>query len=241
MPQPKPRSMPQPNPQPRSVQELIDRYNRELMATYRRQQPAPPAPQPTAVPAISAVPQGTPQPPTSGRTFSGREETLPEAAPDREEPTFPYEDDELADRPPIPIEPPYGGNTEEKPFVGYLEVFVFTGQTAEPLGGARVTVTRHEGDSTVLFADLVTDRDGLTPIVTLPSVNPELTMRPDIPQPYIAYDIRVSAPGYSTALYENVPVYGGNHVTQPAAMLPLTAGENPDVPRVYRSRGPADL
>lgn len=159
-------------------------------------------------------------------------------------PSFPYEDGDLQQRPPYPTEDLSQEPTPETPatpYIGYLRVFVFTGQTTEPLEGARVVITRRQGDGNALYANTTTDMDGQTPVIPLPSVDPNLTLRPDVTRPYVAYDIRVSADGFSSALYRDVPVYGGNYVTQPAAMLPLLPGEDPSVPRIYYSGGPADL
>ena len=66
-------------------------------------------------------------------------------------------------------------------------------------------------------------------------------MRPDIPSPYVAYDIYVTAAGYQPVIYENVPIYGNNYVTQSASMLPLVPGQDPTIPRIYRSGAPTNL
>lgn len=220
-----------------NVQELIARYNQELMALYR-QQSAPaaanwldeeyPAPAP-----ITDTPPQEEQPPTSGRTFSGR--------PEVSVPTYPYTDGDLQGEVPYPEDVPMPPATEEAGYVGYLRVFVFTGRGAEPLVGAQATVTRERDGKQELYANVLTDIDGFTPVISLPSVNPELTMQPEIEKPYIPYDVLVSADGFGSVLYKNIAIYGGNSVTQPAAMLPLLPGEDPTVPRVYDSEGPADL
>ena len=221
----------------RRVQELIEEYNRELMNTYR-QQTKPPQPREDAwfdeqfpLPdverdraALTTTPPGKPTSPSA------------DAAPQ-----FPYTDDDLKGEVPRdnePIPPPAIGPS---PYVGYLRVFAFTGQTAEPLQGATVTVTRKQNGREDLYATTTTDADGFTPVVPLPSVNPALTMRPDIPTPYIPYDIRVDAIGFQPVIYENVPVYGNNYVTQSASMLPLVPGQDPTIPRIYRSGAPTNL
>ncbi len=153
----------------------------------------------------------------------------PSVSPEDNRPLYPTENIPPADSP------------APAPFVGYLRVFVFTGQRTEPLPGARVVITRKQGETDALYANTITDLDGQTPAIPLPSVDPALTLRPEAATPYIAYDIRVTVNGFSTAIYEDVPVYGGSFVTQPAAMLPLRPGEDPTVPLIYYSGGPADL
>ncbi len=218
----------------RSVQELIEEYNRQLMSTYRQ------------------------QPKTSQDEKDDRwldeQYPMPDIQRDRitmttvsptvsplDIPQFPYTDTDLNGEVPRDDEPPAPPAIGPSPYVGYLRVFVFTGQTAEPLQGATISITRGQGDETVLYASATTDIDGFTPVLPLPSVNPALTMRPDIPTPYIAYDIRVDAIGFQPVIYENIPVYGNNYVTQSAAMLPLIPGQDPNSPRIYRSGAPTNL
>lgn len=200
-----------------STQELIERYQRELMAVYRQHTPTPSFDEQFPTPDLQrdlAVAADMTQPPV-GETPS----------------TEPL--------PPVEGTPPA---EEAPPHVGYLQVFAFAGREAQPIEGARVIVTRPTGSTELLYANTETDRSGLTPVIPLPSVDPALTLDPtNTVKPYVTYNIQVSALGYTPVLYENVPVYGGNGVTQPAALTPLVAGDNGDVRRVYRSDGPVNL
>lgn len=236
------------------VKELIERYNRELMETYRQQSPPPQKswldeefPAPDIVKdrqqlAAAAPAQGKVSPPPDHIPMPPPENTEP-AENGARVPMFPYTDADLRGEvpvPPQPAPPPVATPPEAAPFEGYLRVFVYTGQTAEPLPGANVTVSRDVDGSTVLFANTVTDRDGLTPVIVLPSVDPKGTMRPGVTKPYVPYTVRVNADGFYTSIYENIPVYGGNALTQPAGLYPLIPGAD-DTPFVFRSGGPADL
>ena len=125
----------------------------------------------------------------------------------------------------------------ESPFVGYLRVFAFTGEGAEPLESARVTVSR-DG---ITYANVTTDRDGFTPVLPLPSVDPALTLTPGNITPYTAYDVTVTANGYQGVRHQNLPVYGNNYVTLPTPLYPLLPGENPDSMQDFRSGGPSNL
>ena len=151
-----------------------------------------------------------------------------------------FEQDRAAIAPVTEPEPPSEEPTPpiaESPFVGYLRVFAFTAGEAEPIQGARVAVRR--GDT--LYANTKTDWDGYTPVIPLPSVDPALTLQPGGPQPYVAYDILVTAEGFRPVLHENVPVYGNNYVTQPVTLLPLLPGADPDEMQDFVSGGPANL
>lgn len=125
----------------------------------------------------------------------------------------------------------------ETPFVGYLRVFTFTANEAEPIVGAQITVRR---DGT-LYANVSTDRDGYTPVIPLPTVDPARSLQPGGPQPYVTYDIQVNAQGFLTTQHTNVPLYGNTYVTQPIAMLPLLPNGNPDATQAFTSGGPANL
>ena len=226
----------------RDVRQLIEEYNRRLMDTYHRATPTDPSPTQADTAWLD---ENFPLP-----DIARDRESLAASAPIQppaetaslpDTPQFPYTDEDLNGEVPRAEDTPSPPNIGESPYVGYLRVFVFTGQTAEPLQDASVTVIREQDEQDILYATATTDTDGFTPVIPLPSVNPALTMRPDIPTPYIPYDIRVSVPGFQTVLYENVPVYGNNYVTQSAAMLPLVPGQDPDAVRIFRSGAPANL
>lgn len=247
-----------------NVHELIERYNRELMNTYRQQQPtltreqldreyplpdiardrqalaaaAPVTPAPSTPPQQSSPPT-VPEPPQQ----PPQQQPSPSAALEMPQQPLQQSSPSTVPEPPQqPVDPPQ--EAESAPYVGNLQIYAYTGSTAEPIEGAQVFVSRDNGEGSLLYSSTVTDRSGLTPVIPLPSVDPMLTMSPEAAQgglPYIAYDIQVSALGFTPIRFENVPIYGGNSVTQPAALLPLIAGDNPDLPRVYRSGGPTNL
>ncbi|MBE6778596.1 MAG: carboxypeptidase regulatory-like domain-containing protein [Ruminococcaceae bacterium] len=143
---------------------------------------------------------------------------------------------------PTPSPAPPEETPENAPYIGFLQVFAFTGAGAQPIEGARVIVSRPLDGGEQLYANTQTDRSGLTPVIPLPSVDPAMTLQPSPDKtPYVAYDIQVSALGYTPVVYENVPVYGGNGVTQPAALTPLAIGDTGDIRKFYRSGGPDNL
>lgn len=125
----------------------------------------------------------------------------------------------------------------ESPFVGYLRVFVYTADEAEPIADARVVVSR---DGT-LYANTTTDRDGYSSVIALPTVDPALTLRPNSIQPYVTYDIQVNRDGFRPVLHKNVPIYGNNYVTQPVVLLPLLPNADDDAMQDFVSGGPANL
>ncbi|MBQ7089287.1 MAG: hypothetical protein IJN04_06580 [Clostridia bacterium] len=130
---------------------------------------------------------------------------------------------------------------ETPAFVGYLRVYAFTGGGAEPIAGARAILTRTDGTEQTVYANLLTDTDGFTPVVAVPTVDPALTLQPGTVQPYVAYTVRVTADGFQPVEHRNVPVYGDNYVTQPVAMLPILPGRDADGTQEFTSGGPTNL
>ena len=192
--------------------EQVERYRQEMLDMYRQKQPAAP-----------------PQPESQQGTWLDERYPLPDPVADRVQ--------EEAETPAPSEAPPLN----ESPFVGYLRIFVFTANGAEPLAGARVTVTRPGEGGQVLYANAVTDIDGFTPVIPLPTVDPAFSLQPDGPQPFVAYDIRIAADGFRPAVHENVPIYGNNYVTQPVSLVPLLPGEPEEDASLFQSGGPANL
>ncbi|MBQ8683253.1 MAG: carboxypeptidase regulatory-like domain-containing protein [Clostridia bacterium] len=211
---------------------LVEQYRQQLLDMYRQQAP-------------------TPTPPADANWLDEQyplpdiDRDMATEKPSPSETALPPMPPPAADRPELPLPAPQTPSSPppiaESPFVGYLRVFVFTGGGAEPLSGARVTVSREEDGNEVLYANAVTDIDGFTPVIPLPSVDPELSMRPDQAQPFVPYDIGVSAAGFRSVRHENVPIYGNNYVTQPITMTPLLPGVPDDNTQFFQSGGPADL
>lgn len=201
------------------VQKLIEEYNRRMLELHQRRQPDTPPAKPTDEPFRE---------PQVLRDLAAMAPVAdpvaePNPAPAPQTPT----------ESPSPSTPP--------PFVGYLRVYVFSGDGAEPLEGARVAVSRRDAEGEVLYANATTDRDGFSPVIPLPTVDPALSMQPDNGVPYITYTILVNAAGYTPSEYSDVPVYGNTYVTQPAAMVPLVTLDGSDDTRRFRSGGPTNL
>lgn len=124
---------------------------------------------------------------------------------------------------------------------GYLQIQVTSAREAEPIQGALVTVTRHNGQGEELYVHTQTDRDGMTAIFPVPAVDSALTLEPGIPSPYTSYNIQVYAPGYFRVLNVNAPVYGGNTALQPVQMIPIPEFELSPADLVFFQTGPLDL
>ena len=188
--------------------ELVEQYRQELLNLYR-QQPAP-----------------------------STENWL-----DRQYPEPNILKDKAALSPDPPMEEPPVENSAEPPpiaptpFIGYLRVFAVTASGAEPIEGARVTVSG--GDT--IYAETVTDRDGYTQVIPLPTVDPALSLKPNNPAPYVTYTVLTEAEGFGSVRHRNLPVYGNDYVTQTVMLMPLTPGDDPNAVQEFTSGAPTNL
>jgi hypothetical protein len=129
--------------------------------------------------------------------------------------------------------------------VGYLQLRISTAQGAIPLQNAQVIVREPKERGSGLVAILLSDRSGLTPIISLPTVPRALSEIPGNSLPFYVYYVDVSKEGYYTQYYQNVPVFDGISAVQSVEMIPLPQngvengitedfqrffeGENPDL------------
>ena len=105
--------------------------------------------------------------------------------------------------------------------VGYLQIRVSTAQGAIPLPNAQVVVRTPKERGETLVALLVSDRSGLTPIISLPTVSRAMSQSPGNTTPFYTYLIDVTKEGYYSQYYQNVPVFDGIAAVQSAEMIPL--------------------
>lgn len=190
----------------------MEAYRRQMMEMYRKSTPSPPP-------------------------ITAEENWLDSRYP---EPNIQRDKEAIAPLQTAPA-PPSTPQADSPAFVGYLRVYAFAGGGAEPIAGARVVVTRPDGDGQTVYANLTTDADGFTPVIALPSVDPALTLRPGSVQPYVTYAVRITADGFQPVEHRNIPVYGDNYVTQPVAMTPILPGQNADNTQEFTSGGPTNL
>lgn len=108
---------------------------------------------------------------------------------------------------------------------GYLKVQVFTAKQASPLSGAVVSISL-DNNGEALIKNYITDINGETPLISLPTVSKEESLNPGIANPYASYRVRISADGFFTIDSVNVPIFDGESSVLPVEMLPLPEGYN---------------
>lgn len=114
----------------------MEEYRRQMLEMSRRAAPPPPAPTPSPTEEDNWLDSRYPEPHFEQDWAAMAPVTEPET-------------------PPAEPAPPIA----ESPFVGYLRVFTFTANEAEPIQGARVTVRRRDA----LYANTETDRGWIHP------------------------------------------------------------------------------
>lgn len=104
--------------------------------------------------------------------------------------------------------------------VGYLTIKVSTARGAIPLAGATVNIRSNEDDSSTVLYSLLSDNDGRTPQVSLPTPPKVNSDAPGGASAYSTYNIDVFKEGYVPLYFHNVPVFPAVISVQPAVMVP---------------------
>lgn len=118
--------------------------------------------------------------------------------------------------------------TSENTGTGWLIVVVSLARGAIPVEGAKVTVTKSDGDM-ALAAELFTDNSGRTEKLALPAPMAKYSQTPGgSMRPYSIYDIAVEKEGYYPEKAINVPIFDNNVSIQPMALIPLSETSVPE-------------
>lgn len=122
---------------------------------------------------------------------------------------------------------------------GYLVVRVSTALGAIPLENATVNIRSSEEDSSGVAYSLITDRDGITPRLTLPAPPRELSEHPGESIPFSLWNVDVYKEGYNPVSFQSIPVYSSIVSIQPAVLVPL--GERSEEKNQYNESQTPDL
>lgn len=111
---------------------------------------------------------------------------------------------------------------------GLFKVRAFAASEAIPIEGARIIIRGTDDVSRDVFFSLLTDVDGLSPTVTLPTPAISYSLGPyPIERPYSTYDISVTKEGYQNKTIVNVAVFAEREATLPVNMIPTDNMKNP--------------
>jgi len=115
---------------------------------------------------------------------------------------------------------------------GTLTVKAYTAGGALPVEGTRIKLTGALEENRFYEAELITDVDGLTAKISLPSPKRIYSLSPGAPEmPYATYDMVVSAVGYYTKRLYGIAIFSGVDSLQPVAMIPLGRRDDALAPR----------
>ncbi|MBQ8414702.1 MAG: hypothetical protein IJX58_05630 [Clostridia bacterium] len=115
---------------------------------------------------------------------------------------------------------------------GTLRVRAYTAGGALPVEGAVVRVMGAGEDNRLVSFSSVTDVDGLSELMILPSPETKLSLSPNPAElPYTLYDLEISADGYFTKTIRGLTVFSGINSIQLVNMIPGSGKIIEDYPR----------
>ena len=115
---------------------------------------------------------------------------------------------------------------------GTLIIRAYTAGGAVPLQNGKIRINGAVEENRFYESNLVTDIDGLTARISLPTPDRIYSMAPGAPEmPYAVYDLEISAPGFYTKKLYGVSVFSGIDSFLPIAMIPLTDGGGAPPPK----------
>ncbi len=232
------------------VDELIRRYNEEMLAMKRKHDERTEKATPVMAPLDTQVPQPdadedleqTPVAPTDNLTaaqaennavneeMQGQTDAAP-TPPPTTLPPFPLYDVEGEVLPPSAPPP-------QEMSLGYLKAFVTTARGALPVSNAQVIITRIINEEELLEQVARTDISGYSPLFTLPAVSAVYSLSPDNATPFTYYNMYVRADGFYPILLREIPMYGGITAVQPVDLIPITEGDTSNREQVYTEGAP---
>ncbi len=110
---------------------------------------------------------------------------------------------------------------------GRLAIRTYSAGGAIPVEDSIVKITGADDTNNTLSYTIVTDRDGMTEKIKLPTFKKEYSQSPN-PQevPYSTYDIEVIKEGYYPKKIFGVAIFEGLDTTLPVNMIPSPIFEN---------------
>ena len=115
---------------------------------------------------------------------------------------------------------------------GTLRIRTYTAGGALPVSGAIVRINGAGEDNRNVSYSVVTDRDGLTPKITLPAPNVDLSLSPTPAEsPFAIYDVEITATGYYPKKIIGLTVFSGVDSVQLINMIPGNNSHLDNYPR----------
>ncbi len=107
---------------------------------------------------------------------------------------------------------------------GTLTVRTYTAGGALPVANALVRIFGAEDENKNIAYSILTDEDGITERITLPTPDRALSESPESKEPpFSVYNIEIEKDGYYSKKLYNVPVFEGINSEQLVNMIPYSS------------------
>ena len=112
---------------------------------------------------------------------------------------------------------------------GFIQVSAYTAAGALPVPNLSVRISGSEEGSAGVEYSVLTDRNGLTEVIALPTPSVSYSQAPEpAEQPYARYDVHASGRGFYPKTVYDVAIFSGIKAILPLEMIP-DAGFTRDV------------
>lgn len=117
------------------------------------------------------------------------------------------------------------------PNTGTIITRVFTSRGQLPVENVTVSILRRiQNTVPQLLSVQISDRNGNTQPISVPTPEVENSQTPNMPAPYALFDIWAEHPGYQLLVIQNVQVFPGVSSIQNLPLVPLPeAGGRPSI------------
>ena len=115
---------------------------------------------------------------------------------------------------------------------GEIRVRAYTAGGALPVEGAVVKIYGTDDYNKDIKYSLLTDSDGITEKIAVPTPQKEYSIAPDPKQsPYSVYNVEIFKEGYYPKRIDNVPIFSATTAVLPIEMIPISYDENGEIIR----------
>ena len=115
---------------------------------------------------------------------------------------------------------------------GTLRVRATSASGALPISGAVIHIIGADEENRDFAKSLITDNDGITPKVDLPTPKKSYSLTPeDEETPYSLYDVEAVADGYYTKRIVGVAIFSGINAILPLNMIPTSPQPKENYPK----------
>ena len=113
---------------------------------------------------------------------------------------------------------------------GNIKIRTYIASNAIPLEGVLVKIYGTDDYNRDVIYSLITDSNGLTKQMQLPTPPKSLSTSPGaIESPYAVYTVELAKEGFYPKIISNVPIFSDTTALLPIEMIPLVYSENGDI------------